>query len=118
MISLSRGASRVVLLAGPWAIKLPRFTAGWKAGLCGLLSNLAERERWRTGPRAGLCPILWTLPGGWCVVMARARAAEGVIGTERLAGLTGYDHKPDSYGWHRGELVALDYHGNVYKEAI
>ncbi len=115
VIAVSRGASRVVLLIGRWAVKLPRFGVGWRAGLCGLLSNLAERERWRAGPRAGLCPVLWSLPGGWCVVMPRVTVADATA--DGLAHLTGYDHKPDSYGIHEGELVAIDYHRNIFEEA-
>lgn len=81
--------------------------------LCGLLSNMAERDRWRLGPRDGLCPVLWSLPGGLLLVMPRAEPA-----TEPPArNLAGYDHKPSSYGYHRGELVATDYHGNVWREA-
>lgn len=115
MIVVSRGASRVVLLIGPWAVKLPRFGAGWRAGLCGLMSNMAEVQRWRAGPREGLCPVLWSVPGGWCVVMARC--SPGVVPPHRahLAGFDGW--KPDSWGWHKGELVALDYHGDIYQEA-
>lgn len=115
MIAVSRGASRTVLLVGRWAVKIPRLRAGWRALLCGLLSNMAERDRWRAGPRDGLCPVLWALPGGLCVVMPRVEMAGAA--QEGLAHLTGYDHKASSYGYHRGELVAVDYHGNVYKEA-
>jgi hypothetical protein len=31
--------------------------------------------------------------------------------------VAGFDHKASSYGYHRGELVAIDYHGDVWREA-
>jgi hypothetical protein len=117
MISVSRGASRTVLLVGRWAVKVPRLRAGYKAFLCGMLSNMAERDRWRVARQPGLCPVLWSLPFGLCVVMPRVRLVDRTTDTTELAGLTGYDHKASSYGYHRGELVAIDYHGDVYKEA-
>lgn len=110
---ISRGASRTVLLIGRWAVKVPRLRAGWKSTLCGMLSNMAERDRWRAGPREGLCPVLFVLPGGLCVVMPRVR----ITGEVPDRNVSGFDHKGSSYGYHAGELVAIDYHGNVYREA-
>lgn len=114
-MKISRGASRTVLLVGRYAVKLPRVGAGWKPLLCGLLSNMAERDRWKYGRRRGLCPVLWSAPAGLCVVMPRVLPAERA--PDELAHLTGRDHKPSSYGYHHGELVAVDYHGNVWQEA-
>jgi hypothetical protein len=113
MIRVSRGASRTVLLVGRWAVKAPRLRAGWRAFLCGLLSNMSERDRWRLGSRDGLCPVLWSLPGGICLVMPRVR----ITGEVPERNVAGFDHKASSYGYHRGELVAIDYHGDVWSEA-
>jgi hypothetical protein len=112
-LEISRGASRTVLLVGRWAVKVPRLRAGWRATLCGMLSNMAERDRWRAGPREGLCPVLCALPGGVALVMPRV----GPAADPPSRNLAGFDHKASSYGYHRGELVAIDYHGDVWREA-
>lgn len=111
-VSVRHGYSRTVLLLHRWAIKLPRLGAGWRPFLWGLLSNMAERDVWHRTRDPGLCPILFSLPGGFGVVMPRATDV-GSEAPDYLAGLTGYDHKPSSYGRLNGRVVALDYHGNV-----
>lgn len=117
LFAISRGASRTVLLVGPWALKIPRCRAGWRSFLCGLLSNLGERERWANHSHPGLCPVIWSAPGGWCVIMPRVRIARLLPDEARaLAPAAGYDHKASSYGFHRGELVAVDYHGDIWRE--
>ena len=69
-VSFAMGATRAVILVGRWAVKLPRPTS-WRLFLSGLLANMQEREFARTGwPE--LCPVLFSLPGGWLVVMPRA----------------------------------------------
>jgi hypothetical protein len=64
------GATREVLLTGRYAIKLPKLTGGWSFFLRGLLANMQERRcgaaRWPE-----LCPVVFSLPGGWILVMRR-----------------------------------------------
>jgi len=67
--TLLKGATRCVLLTRRYAVKVPRLVS-WRLFLHGLLSNMQEREFSRTGwPE--LCPVLFSLPGGWLVVMPR-----------------------------------------------
>lgn len=73
-ISVARGAWRVVLLVGPYAVKLPHHPFGrWRWGrfLRGMLANMQEvnfsRHRWPE-----LCPVLFSIPGGFALVMRRA----------------------------------------------
>lgn len=67
---IAYGATRVVWLLGNVAIKLPR-PQSWKNFLLGLIANMQEREFSLAGwPE--LCPVLWSVPGGWLVVMRRA----------------------------------------------
>jgi hypothetical protein len=114
------GATRFVVLTRRWAIKLPRLVS-WRLFLCGLLANMQEREFSRTGwPE--LCPVLFSLPGGWLVVMPRAEPLEDgewalldIMGTrEQWADRGEYvvpvEMKRDSFGWlpDRG-IVAVDY---------
>jgi hypothetical protein len=73
-----RGAERTIFLTRRYVFKLPgRWTVRhwrwwWASLLRGLLSNMQERtfalEGW---PQ--LCPIGFALPGGWLIVMPRAR---------------------------------------------
>jgi hypothetical protein len=46
-IAVARGASRLVLLVGPWAIKLPSWRNGTRYLVQGMLANMLEAERYR-----------------------------------------------------------------------
>lgn len=111
-----RGVSRDVFLVGRWAVKLPKLTYGWKMFLCGLLANMQERSfaatKW---PQ--LCPVSFSLPGGWLVVMHRAR----VMTEEEFSSfdakafcdqpdyIVPCEFKSDSFGWLDGRIVVIDY---------
>ena len=111
-----QGATRNVFLTKHYAIKVPRLVE-WKLFLHGLLANMQEARFWRFRHSPKLCPVLFSLPGGWCLVMPRARplsrqdravfdyaafvdAGEWVVPVE---------DKQDSFGWYRGSIVAIDY---------
>ncbi len=77
---------------------------------------MQEREFSRTGwPE--LCPVLFSLPGGWLVVMSRARpltcyefnAFDTREFIERSDGVIPVEQKQDSFGWLDGRIVAVDY---------
>jgi len=110
-----QGITREVFLIGRWAIKVPRVVYGWRMFLCGLLANMQEREFSRAGwPE--LCPVLWSLPGGWLVVMPRCRPlndfewacfiSESFTTGERIVPV---EHKRDSFGVLDNRIVAVDY---------
>lgn len=111
------GVTRLVLLTERWAIKLPRFGYGWRFGLKGLLANLQEREFARCGwPE--LCPVRFSLPGGWLVVMPRATMLTdgewAALDFESFRNkLPEYwvpvEEKRDSFGTLNGKIVAIDY---------
>ena len=119
-VSFAMGATRAVILVGRWAVKLPRPTS-WRLFLSGLLANMQEREFARTGwPE--LCPVLFSLPGGWLVVMPRAEPlTDGewelldIMGTrdkwpDRGDYVVPVEMKRDSFGWlQRLGIVAVDY---------
>ena len=78
-IEIRKGQSRLVLLVGSVALKIPHIKRKSELSRCGqvrqgLRCNRAERAAWvRDGKRyPNLCPILASLPGGWLVVMQRA----------------------------------------------
>lgn len=115
---LAYGTTRTVLLLGRYALKFPAMVE-WRLFLLGLLANMQERTFSRTGwPE--LCPVLFSLPGGWMVIMQRAR----VLTDEEWLKLDSQEvHdfinkqdyivpvelKSDSFGWLNGKLVAVDY---------
>ena len=109
------GCTRHVLLAGPWAFKVPALWS-WKLFLCGLLANMQEREFARTAwPE--LCPVTFSTPGGWLVVMRRAQemtdaeflAFDAKAFCEGGAHIVPAEHKSNSFGWLDGRIVAIDY---------
>ena len=113
---IAYGVTRAVLLVGPWAIKFPTVIYGWRLFLLGLLANMQERQFSRTGwPE--LCPVLWSLPGGWLVIMRRAKEMTALeferIDLEKWVDRGEYvvpaEIKQDSFGWLDGKLVAVDY---------
>lgn len=115
---LAYGTTRTVFLIGSWAIKFPA-TVEWRLFLLGLLANMQEAKFSRCGwPE--LCPVLFSLPGGWLVVMRRARVLtdaefldldEAVMRDfiNRPDYVVPAEIKSDSFGWLNGQLVAVDY---------
>jgi hypothetical protein len=107
------GATRLVLLIGPLALKLPR-PSSWRGFLHGLLSNLQER-RFAAARWPELCPVLWADPWGLLVVMPRADPAPKLSRrdylrfTKRPDYTVPVEHKTDSFGLLDGHLVAIDY---------
>jgi len=112
---IAYGCTRTVWLIGPYAFKFPA-GAEWRLFLLGLLANMQERLFSRTGwPE--LCPVIWSIPGGWLVVMKRVR----VLTEDEFANLdlekwvergdytVPAEIKHDSFGWLDGKLVAIDY---------
>ena len=112
------GVTRIVILIGSWAIKLPRFDYGWRLGLQGLLANHQEEALWQDTRWAELCPVLWSVPGGFALIMRRARPLDDVEFEDFcLNGWIMYpdneripvEKKADSFGILDGRVVAVDY---------
>lgn len=116
------GCTRIVVLLGSYAIKVPITTDGWRAFLKGLLANMQEVSFARTGwPE--LCPVLFSLPGGWLLVMPRVREmtdeefhsldyGEWIkAGRDLKAGewVVPVEAKSNSFGFFEGHIVAIDY---------
>lgn len=116
MISINRqGATRVVILTARYAIKVPSFYS-WKMFLLGLLGNMQERSFSKMNDQR-LCPVLFSVPGGFCNVMPKAdvMAPEEFIEFD-YDGYVNGDHAPipverkwNSFGWLDGRVVAIDY---------
>jgi len=88
----------------------------WRLFLLGLLANMQERMfskcKWPE-----LCPVLFSVPGGWFLIMRRAKPLTRVefdnLDLERWIKKENYtipaEIKMDSFGWVDGKLVAVDY---------
>lgn len=118
------GATRFVLLTKRNAFKFPRFDS-WKSFLIGLLANMQETS-FNTLGCSRLCPIRFSFPGGFLVVMPRCEPLldeeyEELVGrrgfekwtTGDLDGDDGIvipvEQKQSSLGWYKNRIVAVDY---------
>ncbi len=118
-----KGATRIVLVIGEYAIKVPNFRYCWHHFLQGLVANINETQTWRdnsgayaTGKEELLCPVLWASWGGWLLVMRRAvpcrwlgEDGEEIEYSKWIVAGFGGDDKPANYGTIEGRIVKLDY---------
>jgi hypothetical protein len=110
------GCTRTVILIGGWAIKIPNFMDGWFYGLKGLLANLQEIALSQAGwPE--LCPVKFSLPGGWLVLMPAAIEMtddeflhfDARYFCEKPGYVIPAEHKANSFGHLNGRIVVIDY---------
>jgi hypothetical protein len=112
-----QGITREVILTRRYAIKIPKLACGWKHFLWGLLANMQERTLSKAGwPE--LCPVVFSLPGGWLLVMRRAGiltdADWASFNAKAFCETPNYfvpaeQWKQDSFGKIDGRIVAVDY---------
>lgn len=105
----------MVFLMGRFAFKFPSVFE-WRLFLLGLLANMQESLFSKTGWQE-LCPVVWSFPGGFLVVMRRARVLtddefseldiEGFV--KRPDYTVPAEMKSDSFGYLDGRLVVVDY---------
>lgn len=109
------GSTRIVLLIGQYAIKVPTVVE-WRLFLLGLLANLQEVKFSRTQwPK--LCPVVFSVPLGILLVMRRATPLsrqefddfdfDAFVETDEY--VVPVENKLDSFGWLNGRIVAVDY---------
>lgn len=109
------GATRMVILTGKWAFKMPSI-ASWRLFLHGLLANMQEVVLSRS-KLPGFCPVRYSLPGGWLLIMHRARPLTDTefsefdysAWTDRGNYVIPVENKISSFGVWNGEVVAVDY---------
>ena len=117
------GSTRTTILIGKYAIKIPSFVE-YRLFLYGLLGNLQEKEFWDGLPdsRDHMCPVLFSFPGGFFNIMARAEPVtmeQFLIYAddwyqEAKAYSIPVECKMDSWGYVDGKLVAIDYGGGGF----
>lgn len=121
MIIIRYGLSRLVILIGPVAVKLPRVWASDGITLLGLIGNTLERDRYaRAGGHPALARVLWCAPLGIVLVMRRYRElAAGPLSPEELSRLpfVNVDNKAENIAVEGGRYVVLDY-GNVDQHLV
>ena len=116
IIDIRHGSTRTVILIARYAIKIPSFVE-WRLFLYGLLGNMQE-SLWSKCGIDRLCKVLFSIPGGFIVVMERAEPLtreefdkfdyDGFIKDCDLC-LTFIENKYDSFGKIGGKIVAVDY---------
>ncbi len=114
-MKITSGASRVVILVGRWAIKLPHLGHGWRRFCLGMVANMDERL-W-SGFDERLCPVLFCAPLGLFLVMRRVdrvlhseSEVEEIGVREFFADVpVAQDENPDNYGYIGNRLVCVDY---------
>lgn len=111
-----RGITREVILTRRYAIKIPKLVYGWDKFLRGLLANMQETLFSRANfPE--LCPVIFSIPGGWLLVMPRVAPLSNAEWSEfdvetfcnRPDYLLPVERKQDSFGKLNGRIVAIDY---------
>lgn len=111
-----QGVTREVFLTRRYAIKIPKLIYGWHKFLCGLLANMQERA-FAHANLPELCPVVFSIPGGWLLVMRRAEhltdAEWSVFDAKKFCEREEYlvpaEWKQDSFGKLDGRIVAIDY---------
>lgn len=113
---MKQGATRNVFLTKRYAIKLPRWSE-WRLFLQGLLGNMQEVNFWRQLKSNKLCPVVFSVAGGFLVVMARASEFScsdyADFNFDSFVEADGWtipvENKQSSFGWFQGRIVAIDY---------
>ena len=115
MTAVRHGATRTVLLIGPYAVKVPSLRHGTRNFLTGMLANMQEA----TFAKAGwpvVCPVLFSLPVGLVVILPRCAPVESEPDVEWWQTFTikpdyevPVEWKRDSLGVLDGRIVAVDY---------
>ena len=112
---ICRGASRTVLLIGPWAIKIPTLRHGQRMFVLGIYGSIQESEAWRLTRHPNLAPVFWCAPFGLLLIMRRYHQ----IVTRRLTPeerdtlpFIGIDDNGANVAQDGGRLVLIDY-GNT-----
>lgn len=111
-----RGITREVILIGKYAFKFPSIRSWWLF-LEGLQCNMCEVQRTKCSPH--FCPIVFSIIGGFLVVMKRCQPVPDNWDeyadfrkdeTYEYYYVHNYvENKPCSFGILDGKLVAVDY---------
>lgn len=115
-MEIKKGTTRVVILTSKYAFKFPAIYS-WRLFLHGLLANMQETDFWCQLKSYKLCPVLFSLPLGFLVVMPRATVFTNKnfeyfcyeTFVNELGWIIPVENKRDSFGFINGQIVAIDY---------
>lgn len=108
------GTTRITILIGNFAVKIPNIRS-YRLFLCGLLNNLSESLLSRHNNLyeeygLQLCPVIFSLPGGFMNIMPRAEVCTNIPHVARYQDLPDcIERKPDSFGYVKNKLMVIDY---------
>ncbi len=115
------GYTRIVILAGCLAFKIPNFLYDYRCFLWGLLNNHSEAKVSKINTlKDRVCPVLFHLPLGLLVVMPRVdiltddeyqRNREYIDKMLIVSDdcVISAESKSDSFGYYKGKIVVIDY---------
>lgn len=119
-LKISKGASRWVIKIGPLAFKFPYLTSGGSSfGIihrfaCGIKNNRVENTY--STSLDDVCPVYYSLLGlvnivPYCKPLTLEEYEE--VNYKKFVEREQYhipaEDKPDSFGWYKGKIIAIDY---------
>lgn len=111
-VRIERGVSRIVILVGNWAIKLPYVREGQRYFVQGMLGNVVENHHWRTHRHPSLAPVYFCAPLGLLLVMKRFGTVLDRLLTDDEIGTIpfyGIDNNGSNIALENGKFVVIDY---------
>ncbi len=115
----TNGVTRLVFVFSTFVIKVPK-PRHWRNFLRGLIGNINEGDTWKwnsgkyeKGTSHLLCPVIWSMWGGWLLIMKRAEPIttkqEGEVFRQDDWALFKGDDSLSNYGLLDGVCVKIDY---------
>lgn len=115
-----QGVTRIVILIGEYAIKIPNFTVCHKHFLQGCYANWSERDYYKNSINKQYenNMVEWVAPSYFCLwfglvqIQARCIPLLKNLNEEQrefYKPLVWGDNKKENFGWYKGKLVCLDY---------
>lgn len=113
MILKRNGVTRIVLLIGGWAIKIPNFTCQMNHFLLGCYSNWRERQYWKAfkGTNIQIAPSYWCSWFGLIQIQKRLLPLERDLTKEEVEYFKDIttDIKMQNFGLYEKRIVCVDY---------
>lgn len=118
-IYIKFGTTRLVILVGKYAIKVPR-PKWWKSFLKGIIANLDESLWYKNSPldwKLKMAPVIGCYLKGFILIMRRAEPLTleqyGSISIKDYY-LIPMDNKIQNFGIYKGNIVLVDYADSRY----
>ena len=115
---IKRGTTRITLILGNWAIKIPILNRSLKHFVKGWLGNIDERNIWRKTKHTQLCPIYFSVFGLINVMPRAIPIYETLWKFDKQWAFRTFNNVPvdldvcsgwKNFGYVNGSIVVLDY---------